>query len=201
MQTRYFFTPVTSKQASRHNGVPFIIFLLASWPRTCRSKEPMPGALGLQSFAQKKVVRAVSRLSYLFRLFLYYAFFTLSDFCFSSLLSLSLLSCCFRVHLSIFPEIRLGHISCGDFLCLLHIAYAMALNIWYTDIQTYDLWLCGSYALQLYIVFKISYIIYRISYIIYHHVGEINKELTRDCWDNGSWTLLKIVSKQKFRHG
>ena len=78
---------LTSKCASRHNGVQFFISPLASWLRTRRFSEPTFRPSGSHKSSEK---HSVSRLSYLFA-----HLHLLSSYCFSSTLlssNLSLLS-------------------------------------------------------------------------------------------------------------
>ena len=62
LRTRQFFALLTSKCASRHNGVQFFISHLARWRRTRRFSEPTFRPSG----ATNHWKNTVSRLSYLF---------------------------------------------------------------------------------------------------------------------------------------
>ena len=84
-----FFCILTSKCASRHNGVQFFISRLASWLRTRRFSEPTFRPSGVRSHKSLEK-HSVSRLSYLFA-----HLHLLSSYSFSSTLlssNLSLLS-------------------------------------------------------------------------------------------------------------
>ena len=87
---------LTSKCASRHNGVQFFISHLATWLRTCRFSEPTFRPSGATNHWKK---HCVSRLSYLSahldllssETFLFWSYFFFSSLLFSSLLFASLL--------------------------------------------------------------------------------------------------------------
>ena len=92
---------LTSKCASRHNGVHFFLSHLARWLRTRRFSEPTfrpSGATNHKSLEKQ----SVSRLSYLFA---HLSFFLLSSLIFSLLLFSSLTLPVSAFHLSILSEV------------------------------------------------------------------------------------------------
>ena len=96
---------LTSKCASRHNGVQFFISHLASWLRTCRFGEPTFRPAGAPNHLGK---HSVSRLSYLFTHLHLLSSYTLSLLLFSLLIFLfSLPLPCSAFHLSILSEVWL----------------------------------------------------------------------------------------------
>ena len=89
---------LTSKRASRHNGMQFFISHLASWLRTRRFSEPTFRPSGAKSLEKHRV----SRLSYLFahlHLLSSYSFSSTLLFSNLSLLSASSLLCFSSVHI------------------------------------------------------------------------------------------------------
>ena len=65
-ETQVFCTILTSKSASRHNGVQFFISPLARWLRTRRFSEPNFRPSGATKHRKNTDKHSVSRLSYLF---------------------------------------------------------------------------------------------------------------------------------------
>ena len=99
VRDRQFLTLLTSKCASRHNGVQLFISHLASWLRTRRFSEPTFRPSGATNHWKK---HSVSRLSYLFaHLYLLSSYSFSSDLLSSnlSLLSASSLLCFSSVHI------------------------------------------------------------------------------------------------------
>ena len=110
VRDRQFFTLLTLKCASRHNGVQFFIAPVASWLRTRRFSEPFSTLRSHKSLEK----HSVSRLSYLFaHLYLLSSYSFSSDLLSSnlSLLSASALLCFSSLHIvgsltSKLPSIR-----------------------------------------------------------------------------------------------
>ena len=83
---RQFFTLLTSKCASRHNGVHFFISHLASWLRTRRFSEPTFRPSGAPNHWKNTVFRdfpTFSRICIFFFVFLFFSsfFFSFSSLC------------------------------------------------------------------------------------------------------------------------
>ena len=98
VRDRQFLTLLTSKCASRHNGVQFFIAPVASWLRARRSSEPTFRPSG----ATNHWKNSVSRLSYLFaHLYLLSSYSFSSDLLSSNLplLSASALLCFSSLHI------------------------------------------------------------------------------------------------------
>ena len=99
VRDRQFLTLLTSKCASRHNGVQFFIAPVASWLRTRRFSEPTFRPLRSHKSLEK---HSVSRLSYLFaHLYLLSSYSFSSDLLSSNLplLSASALLCFSSLHI------------------------------------------------------------------------------------------------------
>ena len=105
---------LTSKCASRHNGVHFFISHLASWLRTRRFSEPTFRPSGAPNLWKK---HSVSRLSYLFaHLHLLSSYSFSSDLLSSNLplLSASALLCFSSVHIVGSLTSKLPSINCSQ---------------------------------------------------------------------------------------
>ena len=103
-RTPHFLTHLTSKCASRHNGVQFFIFHLASWLRTRRFSEPTFRPSGATNHWKNTVFRdfpTFSRICIFFLLTLSLLIFSLLIFLFSLPLP------CSAFHLSILSEVWL----------------------------------------------------------------------------------------------
>ena len=101
-RTPHFLTHLTSKCASRHNGVQFFIFHLASWLRTRRFSEPTFRPSGATNHWKNTVFRdfpTFSRICIFFLLTLSLLIFSLLIFLFSLPLP------CSAFHLSILSEV------------------------------------------------------------------------------------------------
>ena len=98
VRTWYALYILTSKCASRHNGVQFFISHLASWLRTRRFSEPTFRPSG----APNHWKNTVSRLSYLFT-----HLHLLSSDSFSSLIFSLLLFSSLTLHTSAFPSVHI----------------------------------------------------------------------------------------------
>ena len=101
VRDRQFLTLLTSKCASRHNGVQFFIAPVASWLRTRRFSEPTFRPSGATNH-WKNEKHSVSRLSYLFaHLYLLSSYSFSSDLLSSNLplLSASALLCFSSLHI------------------------------------------------------------------------------------------------------
>ena len=93
---------LTSKRASRHNGVQFVIFPLASWLRSRRFSEPTFRFSGTTNYSKNTVFRTFltfSRISIFFLLTLSLLLFSLLIFLFSLPLP------CSAFHLLILSEV------------------------------------------------------------------------------------------------
>ena len=99
VRDRQFLTLLTSKCASRHNGVQFFIAPVASWLRTRRFSEPTFRPSGATNHWKK---HSVSRLSYLFA-----HLHLLSSYSFSSTLLSSNLSLLYDSSLLCFSSLHI----------------------------------------------------------------------------------------------
>ena len=117
---------LTSKCASRHNGVQFFISHLASWLRTRRFSEPTFRPSGATNHWKNMEKHSVSRLSYLFAHLRLLSSDSFSSLIFSLLIFLfSLPLPCSAFHLSILSEVWLL-----NFLRQLHITAQNCATSW-----------------------------------------------------------------------
>ena len=98
LPTRQFFTLLTSKCASRHNGVQFFISHLASWLRTRRFSEPTFRPSGASNHWKNTVFRDFPTFSRICLFFLLTLSLLRSSLFYSSLLSDSAHLCFSSVH-------------------------------------------------------------------------------------------------------
>ena len=104
VRDRQFLTLLTSKCASRHNGVQFFIAPVASWLRTCRFSEPTFRPSGATNHWKNTVFRDFPTFSRI----CIFCLLTLSLLIFSLLIFLfSLPLPCSAFHLSILSEVWL----------------------------------------------------------------------------------------------
>ena len=120
VRDRQFLTLLTSKCASRHNGVHFFISHLASWLRTRRFSEPTFRPSGATNHWKNTVNRdfpTFSRICIFFLLTLSLLLFSLLIFLFSLPLP------CSAFHLSILSEVWLLNFLRLLYIILYHICY------------------------------------------------------------------------------
>ena len=134
-EDRQFLTLLTSKCASRHNGVQFFIAPVASWLRTRRFSEPTFRPSGATNHWKK---HSVSRLSYLFAHLHLLSSYSFSSTLLSSNLSLlyaSSLLCFSSLHIvgsltSKLPSIIYIYLSLSMYLCIFsHLFICVCIHI------------------------------------------------------------------------
>ena len=153
VRDRQFLTLLTSKCASRHNGVQFFIAPVASWLRTRRFSEPTFRPSGATNHWKNTVFRDFPTFSRI----CIFCLLTLSLLIFSLLIFLfSLPLPCSAFHLSILSEVWLL-----NFLRLYFIIYYILFIYIYIYYYIYIILYIYIYILNiLYISFIIYYILY-----------------------------------------
>ena len=121
VRDRQFLTLLTSKCASRHNGVQFLIAPVASWLRTRRFSEPTFRPSGATNHWKK---HSVSRLSYLFA-----HLHLLSSYSFSSTLLSSNLSLLYASSLLCFSSLHIVGSLTSKLPSIIYISLSMYLCI------------------------------------------------------------------------
>ena len=121
VRDRQFLTLLTSKCASRHNGVQFFIAPVASWLRTRRFSEPTFRPSGATNHWKK---HSVSRLSYLFA-----HLHLLSSYSFSSTLLSSNLSLLYASSLLCFSSLHIVGSLTSKLPSIIYIYISLSLYV------------------------------------------------------------------------